>query len=420
VTLQLFPVTQCTGTTGTLAGATASPEAQSTVVQGGQDVWYKFVATEPGIRCRVTTTTTDLLIELQDSQGNLINVENYQNNIKGNEFLNYTGLTVGQTYYVAVRNNNSSLGAGSFIICINALKPGACFSSSGTYNICSTFKATNVSASGYIYNFTSTTTGLTYSRAVSSTTCILYQVVGLPAADTYNVRVDAFYSLTVGNGVPESLVVPGVVQCSAVISPMSSIFLNVSQDCPSARLMGSQIRTNATVCAVSNYEWEFQLANQTQPAFYLNGGTNQNITLTTAAGFALGQTYNVRIRATLTNGYTMPWGPVSCLLISSSGMIMEQEQGDNSDARYGENQISIYPNPNKGNEFNLYINEVNEGNVQMRILDGMGREVVRRTYVADSYLNTQVVLDNELAAGIYLVELLIDGELTTHKMMVQR
>jgi PKD repeat protein len=418
--LSLFPVTQCTGTSGTLAGATASAEAQSTVVQGGQDVWYKFVATEPGIRCRVTTTTTDVLVELQDSQGNLINVENYQNNIKGNEFLNYTGLTIGQTYYVAVRNNNSSLGAGSFMICINALKPGACFSSSGNYNICSVFKASSISASGYIFNFTSNTSGLTYSRTVSSINCTLHQVNGLPAGDSYTVRVDAYYNLTVGNGVGELLVVPGQTLCSAAIVPMTGIFLNASQDCPSARLLGSQVRTNTTVCAISNYEWEFQRADLSQPAFYLNGGTNQNITLSAAAGFALGQTYNVRIRSTLTNGFTTPWGPVACLLISSSGMVMESEEGLETDGRFAENQINIYPNPNKGDEFMLYVNEVLEGDVRARILDGMGREVWNKTFLTDSYLNTQVVLDNELAPGIYLVELIVDGVQSTHRMVVQK
>lgn len=418
-TLSLYPVTQCTGTTGTLAGATASPEAQATVVQGGQDVWYKFVATEPGIRCRVTTTTTDLLVELQDSEGNLIDVENYQNNIKGNEFLNYTGLTVGETYYVAVRNNNSSLGAGSFIICINALKPGTCFSNTGNYNICSIFKATNISASGFIYNFTSNTTGLTYTRAISSTTCILYQVAGLPAGDTYTVRVDAYYSLTVGAGVGEPLVVPGVETCTATIIPMTPIYLNASMDCPSARLMGSQIRANATICSISNYEWEFQRADLSQPAFYVNGGTNYNLTLSAAAGFELGQTYNVRIRSTLTNGYTTPWGPTACLLISSSGMIMESEEGLQSDDRIGENQINIYPNPNRGDEFNLYVNEVTDGEVKARILDGMGRQVWSTKFITENYLNTQIVLDQPLSPGIYLVELIVDGVASTHKMIVQ-
>lgn len=420
LTLPLYSVTQCTGTTGTVAGATASPEAHSTVVQGGQDVWYKFVATEPGLRCRVTTTTTDVLIELQDAAGNIVNIENYQN-IKGNEFLNYTGLTVGATYYVAVRNNNSALGAGSFIICLNALKPGACFTTSGNYGMCSNFKSTNVSASAYVYNFTSNTTGLTYSRTVSSTSCLLYLVPSLPANDTYTCRVDASYNLTVGAGVLEVLVVPGQQTCTATVAAVPAIFLSTSQDCPSARLMGSQIRTNATTCGILDYQWEFQLANLSQSAFYINTGTTNGVTLSTASGFALGQTYNVRVRQVLSNGYTTPWGPQTCLLISSSGMVMENQDGSvESEDKFSSNQVNVYPNPNKGDEFSLYVNEVLNGEVRVRIIDGMGREVWSNTYFTETYLNTQIVLDNPLPAGLYLMELQVDGDVITKRMVVQK
>jgi PKD repeat protein len=421
VTLSVAPYNTCTTISGTLSGATVSPESDSPVLTG-QDVWYKFVATAPGVRIRVLTNTSDALIELQNSAGTMLDFENIQA-IKGNESLNYGSLTIGETYYIAVRNNNSALGTGTFSICLTALPNTSCGTNPGPFSLCSTFKATSTSAQLYVFNFTSLTNGSVYTRTQSSVNCVLNTVAGLPLGHTFTVRIDAVYSVSLGNSASEQITIIGPTTCAMTTSPDPALFLRDNQTCPAARAMNSLIRTNTTICAISNYGWEFQVSNLSQPAFYVNSGTAYTTTLSAAAGFAQGTTYNVRIRPTYTNGYVGAWGPVRCMVIgTSSGMTMEDESDFSQvdEQRFDEANINLFPNPSKGDAINLMIDQVNNGEVSVQIFDGMGRSVWANRFIVDGYLNTQLTFDEQLSAGLYLVEVSYDGLVKTEKILIEK
>lgn len=420
VSLSLNPYNTCTTVTSTLSGATVSAEANTTAITG-QDVWFTFVATTPGVRIRVLTSAFNGLIELQDASGNTIDSENMMST-KTNETLNNGNLIVGQTYYVAIRNYDSAQGTGTFYICLTELPASQCASPSGPYTLCSTFKALNTSAYQYVFNFTSQTNGLTYSRTQGSVNCSLNSVTGLPLGHTFDVRIDAKYNVATSSGANELITVLGLQTCTMITSPDVSLYLRDNQSCPSTRSLGSIVRTNTTVCGVSAYEWECQVSSLALPAFYVNTGTSYNLTLSTANGFAAATVYNVRVRATYTNGYVSAWGPVRCMQIGGAGMATEEaEEFDEQDEYRDEaTLVNIYPNPNNGELLKVMIPEVNNGEVSVRIIDAIGRVMFADRYFTDGYLNTEIVFSEDMTTGLYLVEFTFDGEVITEKLLIQR
>ena len=119
----------CSSFYSTLAGAFPSTLAQSTCVTG-EDRWYNFTTLSTGVTIFIGSNANDIVIELQDANGNLIDVENSVVGI-GTEVLTKTGLTLGATYRVGIRNYNSNAQAGGqFSGCIRHLRAGG--SDSGT------------------------------------------------------------------------------------------------------------------------------------------------------------------------------------------------------------------------------------------------------------------------------------------------
>jgi PKD repeat protein len=417
--LTVAPYNSCITTSGTLTGATVSSQANSSATTG-QDVWYKFVATAPGIRVRVLTTTSNAMIELQDANNNTLDVENQQA-IKGNESLNYSGLVTGATYYLAVRNFNSAQGSGMFSICLTALPNTTCASAPGPYSLCSTFKCASTSAYQYIFNFTSQNDGSTYVRSQSSVNCVLNTVTNLPLGHTFTVRTDAVYSVSLGNGSSELITVVGPTTCEMITSNDAALFLRDNQTCPAPRAMNSLIRTNTTVCGVSNYGWEFQLSNLSQSPFVINTGTAYVLTLSAANGFAIGQTYNVRVRATYANGFVGPWGPVRCMVMSNTGMtIQDESELENDSEKESALDVNLYPNPGRGDILNISIADVQDGEVGIQIMDATGRNVWSNRYFVDGNLNKQIVFEEALSTGLYLVEVTYDGQVVTERLLVQK
>ncbi len=415
----------CVTTNGSVSGATVSPQALSTCITG-EDVWYKFVANSPGIRVRVTTTAINALVEMQTDSGTLVDVENVQS-VPGSEILNYNNLVVGATYYVAVRNFNSAQGTGTFTICLTKLINTVCNSNSGPYNMCGSFKCVSTSANTYTFNYTSTTTNITYSLTQASTNCRFKDVIGLPMGDSYNVRIDATYNVTIGNGTTQNVTILGTETCPMIMSPQQTLFLNTPLQCPAVRTLGTNIRTNVAECNTSNYEWEFRLSDLSQPAFTVNGGASQFLIITAAQGFLTGRTYNVRVRPTYLNTFVGTWGPVTCMQIAGVAAMMAAPTSDEMnpyrDAVSNENltmSVNLYPNPMTGELLQINLNSTQEEMVTIQILDGIGRVVwTNRYFVAGNY-TAQIVFEKPLMAGLYLVEVIGSGSPVTQKLMVTR
>jgi hypothetical protein len=121
-----------------------------------------------------------------------------------------------------------------------------------------------------------------------------------------------------------------------------------------------------------------------------------------------------------TNG---SYGPAQTIQVlgtaSASGMLEEgavvaEERSLEIDA-----QGSIYPNPSNGSMIALNFTDLTSNQVQVRIMDAMGREVFNAAYGVDGSLNQIITFNQALAAGVYMVEMMDGSNVVSEKMIVK-
>ena len=81
--------------------------------------------------------------------------------------------------------------------------------------------------------------------------------------------------------------------------------------------------------------------------------------------------------------------------------------------------IGLYPNPNKGQLFNINIADVKAEEVYVSILDATGRLVYNNRYTTQGSLNTVVAFTEPLTSGLYMVQFMVDGVVTSKQMIVE-
>jgi hypothetical protein len=119
IALTINSSTTCTTTTtGTSIGATQTLAAQSLYGTADDDVWYKFTATAVSLDMSVTRgTMNDLVVEGYTSS--LVSMGVVDDYSTSPELVSFTGLTIGDVYYVRVYSYAATVGSrGTFIICI--------------------------------------------------------------------------------------------------------------------------------------------------------------------------------------------------------------------------------------------------------------------------------------------------------------
>ena len=433
ITTSIWPA--CTATTGTLVGASASTSAQ-TICLTGEDRWHQFVATSEGVSIVVNSTTANIVIELQTAAGVLVAQENAVSGL-GGEILNHYGLTAGQVYKVGVRNYNSAQGTGTYSICAKMLKRGGCDYGPGPYTLCQYFKATWAGATGtnYTYTFTGVSgpaSGNVYTRTQNSDICVLSNVLPtLPYGSTYNVLITNIYTINDGAGVAENISVPALSPCTMSTTAQPVTVLRTTDQCAAGpRFRGAVVAALPWVCGSTNWRWEFTELNAAgQPVglpITVNRGAASNyITLSTIAQLQYGKTYNVRTAPILSyTGTNYQWGTTACMsIVGTAGMIAEGGSESESSTKVeiaNEVNMSLYPNPTHGTDVNINLSGVTSENVQIRVVDAMGRQVWSNRYSADGILNTNITFERPLANGLYFVEAIYNGELQTQRMMVQK
>jgi len=417
---------------GTLAGAIPSVYAQSYCLTG-EDVWYSFTALSSAATIFIGSSMNDILIELQDANGNLISVENAVSGI-GTEILNIAGLTSGSTYKVGVRNFNSGLYPGAaFSACIRYFKRGNCDSGAGVQwpnsaNRCGLFKATYAGASAgvqYRYTFTGTSgvaTGNVYTRTQNSDYLVLTNLTpSVPDGCSYSVLVTNIFTIADGAGNNEVIEVNATSPCSFTVSADPATGLRTTDQCQNGpRFRGSIVASLPWVCGVTNWRWRF---TEVHPITYvtvgipieLNRGAASNfLNLGTVSQLQYGKTYAVQTAPVLSYTSTnYNWGPVTYLcIIGSAGMVIDSD-GQIADEEApksliaNESSLSVYPNPTQDGETNLYLSGLNDERVMVRCFDAMGKLVFHTTcFVA--YGNQSVMaLPSDLAGGVYVVR--VDG-----------
>jgi hypothetical protein len=429
----------CVTQSHTLAGFTPSLSSQS-ICLTGEDKWHYFTATSEAVSIVVGSTANDILVELQSNTGTLLATENAVAGL-GGEVLNFSGLTAGQVYKIGVRNYNSALGIGSYTICVKILKRGGCDTGnsatwSSTLNLCKIFKAT-WAGSGVQYRFTFVGTsgialGNTYVKTQSSDYLTLSTVSPtIPLGCTYSVSVTTIYNLTNAAGGVELIEVPALTPCSITMEQAAATALRANDRCSvGPKFRGAIVASLPWVCGVTNWKWEFTELDAGGnavgiPIVYFRGAASNYVNLSLVVALQYGKTYAVRTAPVFSYG-TAAYGPIQNMcIVGSAGMVLEQGSEVNGNATRdmlvaNEVNMSLYPNPTHGTDVNINLSGVTSENVQIRVVDAMGRQVLSNRYAVDGVLNTNITFERPLANGLYFVEALFNGEVQTQRLMVQK
>lgn len=435
----------CNSFYGTLAGAFPSTLAQSTCVTG-EDVWYKFTALTAGVTIFIGSNANDLILELQDVNGNLIEIENTVNG-PGTEVLSTISLIPGNEYRFGIRNNNSNLHpGGQYSACVRHLRRGG--SDSGTsatwpaaLSTCSLFKAAFCGSTGVQYRYvwtgiSGTGSGQVFTRTQTSDYLNVTAITpALPAGSTYNVLVTAIYSIPNGSNAVEVYELTALAPTSITIAAVSNVALRTSDtNVNGPRFRGSIVAALPWVCGITNWRWRFTEVNPLTlqavgiPIEQNRGAASNYMNLGNVMALQFGKTYAVQSSPLFSyTGTNYQWGPVRYMtIIGNSGMIVDPSEGasqsSEKDAMQESSQeleVNVYPNPSNGSDLNLSISGIESDNVQVQIYDALGRRIENTRYVVNGTLQTNVNLQNELSNGLYILEVTTGATKKSVRFMVQ-
>jgi hypothetical protein len=202
---------------------------------------------------------------------------------------------------------------------------------------------------------------------------------------------------------------------------------NQFESCGQTRAWGSGNWIHARPVAGANrYQWRFRtgentVAIRTSNTYFLqlNWGGNP---------LTVGTTYDVDVRASKTAGATWctdavapalvdEWGTMCTLTITGS---QAQGGGENLALPSTNANLSMYPNPNRGDQVWLSIDAVDEGveMINVDFFDLAGHRAVARTIATQgNNLNSLLEL-NGLAAGVYIVHITAGEKVYTERLVI--
>jgi hypothetical protein len=424
----------CSSTTHSLAGYVSSPNAQSICITG-EDKWHQFVANSEAVSIQVNSTSNDIVLELQSASGTLIAIENAVLGI-GNEILNAGGLTAGQVYKIAVRNYDSSLGIGTYSICVKSLRRGGCDSGnsptwSNNLNLCNVYKA-SWAGSGTQYRFTFTgvsgiATGNVYTRTQSSDLLPLSNVQPtLPLGCNYQVQITNIYTLQNGLGATEVIEVPSLTSCQLNLQQQPITSLRLMDRCENGpRFRSGVVYSLPWVCGVNNWKWEFTLVDAglnpiALPIVHYRNAASNVLNLGTVSALQAGQTYAVRTAPVFSWGDGQ-FGPMYylCIIGSASSIAVKPHQDSNKVLIQEGIDLAIYPNPTIASKIQIQISGIEmQSLVVFKITNDLGQQV----HVFQKWMNNNEAysLSDEiiLSAGLYHVEAMVNNNRIIQRLII--
>ncbi len=170
---------------------------------------------------------------------------------------------------------------------------------------------------------------------------------------------------------------------------------------------------------------------QTSPTLYMNWASGDKLKCNTQ--------YDVEVRVSLNGGATwcvassdptcatpqsiVTWGKVCRVNIQSSTFCPAEAQGGASNLATGATgELTMYPNPNRGDQLFVSLSQVEEGvnTVNVDIFDMAGKRVMARTIAAqDGSLKTNIELNGDLAGGMYMVNITAGDKTYTERLVIQ-
>jgi len=437
----------CYPISGTTVGATDSPESTTAT---GLDRWYRFVALSNGVSITLNSAGNDDIIELYEQVGsNYVlmsgGVENAASGAGDFERLNYSSLTPGATYYVSVGAASGSTG-GAFTLCIQHLMPGSCAYAqpAAGFNLCDAFKSIFRGSPSqgvtYAFNFVGVGGGASGTTSLSGTNGLIAlsnTTLGLRYGGVYDVNINVSYALQNSVSTPEVVTVNGSAtgSCNDVtIAAQPAVEVRSSQRCPatllrSTFLNASRVSSAISICGVLNYTYEFtpvvSCADATSAGLateYTTASSSPYLQLGVLPVGSAAGAWNVRVRPNFAYG-TGTYGPAQRILVSgtaASGMLAEEEVAQADERAFEMNAAaSIYPNPSNGDMIAINFTDLTSNQVQVRVMDAMGREVFRSAYSVEGSLNQIITFDQTLAAGMYMVEMTDGSHVVSERMIVK-
>ncbi len=168
---------------------------------------------------------------------------------------------------------------------------------------------------------------------------------------------------------------------------------------------------------------------QTSPTLHLNWTTGDKLKCAT--------TYEVDVRVSKDGGATwcidganpacsgggyMAWGKICTVYISTSTYCPGPFQVGSSSLVGHDGDLTLYPNPNRGDQLFLSLSHMEEGanTVSMDIYDLTSKRVWAHSLPAkDGVVNTSMDLAGKLASGMYLVNLTVGSRNYTERLVVE-
>jgi hypothetical protein len=417
--LPISPNGDCWTYDGTLSNASVSTEAHSTCISGN-DVWYHFGAPEPGISLQVISEHDDVLLELQDENGNTLDVENSVSGI-GVEILNYNQLVAGESYWLIVRNYNTAVGTGgAFSVCGNVLFDTR-VTNGNTVNasMCTLIACQPVNAENYIFRFQESVSNNTISYTSSIPTINLSVIPGLVYGTTYSVTVDALYQRSNGAGVMENLLISGT--SSAILNLTQHKLLSVANSfaCPNVVTPGTVISTQGFVCAAEGYDWEIvQIAPVALGAVVIYSETGNFFNLMNIPGIAPGSAYQIRVRPVFAGGIRGSYGEQKCIQVIEYSNMNEPEIATAASDLEPQIDFVPYPNPSRDGELNINSTGLDGKPARITIRSITGQHIHSESFAAISE-SFSIELPQQLAVGMYLItiETTEEKSITKHWMI---
>jgi hypothetical protein len=205
---------------------------------------------------------------------------------------------------------------------------------------------------------------------------------------------------------------------------------NQFESCNKTRTWGGSNLIHARpVSGANRYQWRFRTVGEPLAPIIIRTTTNYFLTLNwTVNPLIPGKTYTVDVRASKTAGATWctdavapalvdEWGTICNLTIAGS---QAQGGGQNLALDSDNTSLSLYPNPNRGDQVWLSIDRVDEGveTISVDFFDLAGHRAVARTIPAQgTNLNSLLELDG-LAAGVYIVHIRAGEKVYTERLVI--
>jgi len=416
----------CAGNTLDLSSYGPSGLAQTAAITG-EDVWFTFVAPTSAASIHVVAGVNDIIIELQDAFGNLVDSENIVAGA-GDEVLNISTLTPGDTYLIGVRNYDSNGGIGVFTLCTKSVTASTCDYGYGPYSLCGSYKADYVAANAYRFDFTSTTTLSTYTLTkIGSTFLQLNTVPGLTWQDIYDVEITAIFNIQDGLGNIDAVEVETLSPCQIEVIAQPLADLRAQDRCAAGpRFLGATVAATPHICGVVDYKWTFTRTDMAElPFVHYRGIANRFLKLSTVFGLTAGATYDVTVTPVFSYGEGIA-GPVRCMSIVGPIMMAPQPDinglertVDNKNMTIDQLELGVYPNPNAGDMINVNFVGTEETVILVDIFDAMGKMLFSEQYTVSGSLNTIITFDQPLANGVYFVNFKLNDTIKTERLVVQ-